>query len=100
MYALAACWTGLFFNSRKKVAGCGELTITSRLSICGRCTAKVHATAPPQSWATNASSGAPPGDTCAINASRSAIKCLTRYASGSFGLDDCSKPRRFGAMQR
>jgi hypothetical protein len=59
MYALAACCSGLCCNSRKKVAGCGELMMTRRLSLCGCWAAMFQASAPPQSCAISASGGPP-----------------------------------------
>jgi hypothetical protein len=47
-------------SSRRKVAGCGELMISSRFSRSGRAAARFQASAPPQSCATSRSSG-PPG---------------------------------------
>ena len=59
MYALAACCALLSRSSRRKLAGCGELMITSRSTSAGNPAARPQATAPPQSWATTTAELAP-----------------------------------------
>ena len=75
MYALAACCAGLSRSSRRNVAGCGELTISSWRINCGLCAARFQASAPPQSCATSRSIGAP---MASISAAMSPTRCLAR----------------------
>ena len=59
MYSLAACCAESVANALANVIACGELSTTNLPIFSGCCAAKLHATAPPQSCAITACTGAP-----------------------------------------
>ena len=97
MYKLAEICSGSCANAWAKASVWGELRMANFFNSCGFCAAKLQATAPPQSWAISAWTGAPKAW---ITAHTSAKILLGLYASSCAGCEDKLKPRKSIATQR
>ena len=98
MYALAACCAGLCCSSRRNVAGCGELMMTSRLSISGRCAASVPGDRAAPVMRDQRLD--PPARLLIDQRGDVGDQVLGAVRLDLLGAEEGPKPRRFGAMQR